>query len=128
LVATCLFASLAGCGGNGNPQPIQGAAKEVASVVQRLEKALQKREFRSICKDLLSSAERTQAGGPGCSRILRRTAGDLRRPRIAIKTIKVARDAAVVEVVTTAEGQAPAPDVIRLVRERGRYRIASLGS
>jgi hypothetical protein len=127
LVLVCLLA--AGCGGGGkhNPPPIQGPAKEVAAVIQRLHKALVERDFRTVCDLLLSSAERRQAGGPGCPRILAQSAGDLRRPSIVIETIEVGGDHALVKVLTTAEGQAPARDVIRLVREHGRFRIASLG-
>jgi hypothetical protein len=127
LVAICLFAAGCGGGGNGSPKPIQGPAKEAAAVVERLHTALVQRDYQTVCDLLLSAAERRQAGGDQCPSILAQSAGDLRNPRITIEGIEIARDHALVRVRTTAVGQAPARDVIRLVREGGRYRIASLG-
>ena len=126
-MAICLIA--AGCGGSGSgkPAPIQGPAAEVAAVVERLHTALAAHDFAVVCDELLSSAERRQAGGSECPRLLATTARDLRKPRIAIQTIELSGDRALVKVTTTAEGQAPANDVIRLVRQHGRFRIASLG-
>jgi hypothetical protein len=51
----------------------------------------------------------------------------VRRPRIVIRSIDVSGNAALARVRTTATGQAATNDVIRLVRERGRFRISSLG-
>jgi hypothetical protein len=126
-VAICMLMVLAGCGGGRPPQPIQGPAKEVADVIDRLQKALAHGQFQAVCDSILSSSARRQAGGAACPRILRRAAGDLRRPRILVDTIQLGQDRALVKVRTTAAGQAVARDVIRLVRERGQYRIASLG-
>jgi hypothetical protein len=120
---------LSGCGGNGKPKPISGPAKEAASVVQALEKATARRDFRAICDRLLTASERRQAGGSDCPRLMAQRAQGLQHPRIRIRGIEIARGnaAALVSVQTTAVGQAPAGDVIRLVREGGRFRIASLG-
>jgi hypothetical protein len=96
-------------------------------VIEALQGALRRHEFQVICDNLLSASERRQAGGAACPRILAQSAGDLRRPRIVIERIQLGKDRAVVTVRTTAEGQAPAGDVVRLVRERGHFRIASLG-
>jgi hypothetical protein len=119
----------AGCGGGKipAPKPISGPAKEVADVVRRLERATARRDFATICNDLLASATRTQAGGPDCVRVLGERATGVRRPRIVIQAIEVAGNSAQARVRTSASGQAPATDVLRMVRERGRFRISSLG-
>jgi hypothetical protein len=126
-LVVCLFG--AGCGGGGasKPQPIAGAAKEAAEVVQRLEKATARKDFTTICDDLLASATREQAGGDDCAAILGARVRDVRRPRIKIQSIDLDGPRAQVKVRTTAVGQAPATDVIRLVRENGRFRVISLG-
>jgi hypothetical protein len=121
----CLVA--AGCGGDWKPRPISGPAKEAASVVQRLQEATAKRDWEAICRDLFSRRVREQAGGKDCPRFVKRQAGDVRKPRIEVKRITIRRDSASVRVVTRASGQAPAPETIELVREGGRFRIASLG-
>lgn len=119
----------AGCGGGGSgpPKPISGPAKEVAQVVERLESATAKRDYVTICDDLLAGSTRQQAGGSECSAVLAARARGIRRPRIAIEGITIGGSQALVRVRTTAVGQAPVEDTIRLVREHGRYRIASLG-
>jgi hypothetical protein len=120
---------VAGCGGgeNGKPKPISGAAKQVAQVIERLETATAKRDFQSICDELLAAATRRQAGGAECPAVLAARARGVRRPRIVIRQIAVQGSQAVARVTTTAIGQAPATDTIRLVREGGSFRIASLG-
>jgi hypothetical protein len=120
---------IAGCGGGGNgkPKPITGAAKEVAGVIQRLEKATARHDFTTICDDLLAAATRRQAGGNDCPAVLDQRARGVRRPHIHIRSIDVQGDQALVRVSTTATGQDPTPDAIRLVRENGKFRVLSLG-
>jgi hypothetical protein len=123
----CLFA--AGCGGGGGeePAPIKGPAKEVAAVVQRFETAMRQQDFQVVCDELLASSVRSRSGGEDCPRILGQRAADVKRPRIRIDSIEVAGDKATVRVHTTAAGQGSVADTIRLAREGGRFRIASLG-
>jgi hypothetical protein len=120
---------MAGCGGaeSGKPKPISGPAKQVAGVIQRLEKATAQRDFTTICDDLLASATRRQAGGADCADVLGQRARGVRRPRIRIRSIEIQGNQAVVRVRTTATGQAATGDVIRLVRENGGFRVLSLG-
>jgi hypothetical protein len=120
---------IAGCGGGGSgkPEPISGPAKEVAAVIQRLEKATAQRDFATICNDLLAAVTRRQAGGDSCPDVLGQRARGVSRPRIRIQSIEVSGNQARVRVRTTATGQAAIGDVIRLVREHGRFRVLALG-
>jgi hypothetical protein len=119
----------AGCGGeNGDkPQPISGPAKEVAGVIERLEKATAQRDFATICGELLAAETRKQAGGPSCPDVLDQRARGVRHPRIRIQSIEVSGNSAQARVRTTAAGQAPTTDVLRLVRENGKFRVQALG-
>jgi hypothetical protein len=127
LVAIGLLA--AGCGGGtgGAPKPIQGPPKEVAGVIQKLQSATRTHDFQTICNDLLAAATRRQAGGADCPAVLGERATGVRRPRIVVQSIEVSGNTALARVRTTATGQAATGDVIRLVREGGRFRISSLG-
>ena len=118
-----------GCGGgdSGAPKRITGPAKEVASVIGRLEKATREQDFATICNDLLAAETRNQAGGEQCPDVLGERARGVRRPRIRILSIDVSGDRARARVRTTASGQAAVSDVIALVRESGRFRVSSLG-
>jgi hypothetical protein len=120
---------IAGCGGGGSskPEPITGPAKEVATVVARLQKATAQRDFATICNELLAAVTRRQAGGADCPDVLGERARGVSRPRIRIEAIEIKGNQAQVRVRTTATGQAPTRDVIRLVRERGRFRVLALG-
>ena len=126
-LVVCMF--VAGCGGpgSGKPKPISGAAKDVADVIERLQKATAQRDFTTICDELLAATTRRQAGGAQCPDVLDQRARGVRRPRIRIQSIAVRGDQAEVRVRTTATGQASVADVIRLVREDGRFRVLSLG-
>lgn len=120
---------VAGCGGAGNaaPKPISGPAKEAAQVVGRLEAATAHKDYATICSDLFAASTRKQAGGPECSEVLAARARGVSHPRITIQAITVEGNRAQVRVRTRAQGQDPATDVIRLVRQNGEFRIASLG-
>ena len=123
----CMLA--AGCGGSekASPKPISGPPKEVADVVAQLQRATARRDFSAICDDILASAARRRAGGTDCARLLAERAGSIRRPRILVQSIEVDGGRALVRVRTTAAGQAATTDVLRMVRENGRFRISSLG-
>jgi hypothetical protein len=127
LALVCML--IGGCGGAGEPKPkpISGDAKQVATVIQRLEKATARRDFTTICDDVLAAATRRQAGGDQCPDVLGQRARGVRRPRIRIQAIEVKGDQAQVRVRTTATGQAPTTDLVRLVREDGSFRVLSLG-
>jgi hypothetical protein len=127
VVVVCLLT--AGCGGGGNPRPkpISGPAKQVAGVIERLQKATAKGDFVTVCDDLFAAATRRQAGGADCASVLTARARGVRRPRIVIRSITVQGTRAQVQVRTTASGQAATNDVITLVRERGQFRVLSLG-
>jgi len=122
-----MFAGGCGGGGDSKPKPITGPAKAAADVIQRFEKATAQQDFATICDDLLASSTRKQAGGADCPAVLDQRARGVRRPRIRIQAIEVKGNQAQVRVRTTATGQAPSSDVIRLVRENGRFRVLSLG-
>lgn len=118
----------AGCGGgdDGKPKPITGPAKQVSTTIQQLQTATAKRDFTKVCEQLLAAATRKEAGGDQCPDVLDQRARGVSRPRIKILSIEVQGDQAQARVRTTAIGQAPVSNLIRLVREDGRFRILSL--
>ena len=107
-------------------RPITGRDRQVADVVARLERATRLRRFDVVCDQLFTRAARTRAGGANCVRLLRSTAKDVRRPRIRLLTVQIAGNRAEARVRTLAAGQTAVEETIDFLRERGRYRIASL--
>jgi hypothetical protein len=128
IVGLCGVALVAaGCGGGEDDERTAGGlAREASAVIEELERAIADGEFERVCAELLSAEVRRQAGSGECPAMLRRTSVGLRRPRIEVREVRIEGSTAVVDVVTSAGGQARVPDTIRLVREEGGYRISSL--
>jgi Putative lumazine-binding len=123
----CVLIAGCGGGGNGRPKPISGPAKDVATLIHLLERATAARNFTTICEELLASATLKQAGGDECPDVLDQRARGVKHPRIRIQSIDVQGARAQVRVRTTATGQDATSDVINLVREKGSFRVLSLG-
>ena len=107
--------------------PVQGTARDIAAVVDRLERATAERDFATVCDDLLTAAARERAGGEDSERLTRSAAAGIARPRIEMKSIDIRADTARVEVTTRAAGQAEVPAVLELRRDRGEWRVEALG-
>jgi hypothetical protein len=117
-----------GClGGDEAPRPATGAAREIAVVVERLERATAAGDWRALCDELLTEAARRRAGGPDCVRLTREAAGRIERPAIRITAIRVRGTSARVGVRTRARGQAAVADVLELRRQDGEWRVDALG-
>jgi hypothetical protein len=123
LVALSLV--LAGCGSSG-PNDEQ----QVAATVKAFTRATATKDYRTLCTRILAPSlieKVTQVGLP-CEEALHKGLGDVRDPRLTIGKITVADDRATVEIRTSASGQAPSRDTLRLERVGGSWRIASLGA
>jgi hypothetical protein len=120
-------AFLTGClGADEEPMPATGAAREVAAVVERLEKATARGDYGTVCEDLFTAAARERAGGDDCERLTRSAGEGIRRPSIDIEAIEIRADRARVEITTRAAGQAEVPDVLELRREGDEWRVEAL--
>jgi hypothetical protein len=113
-------------GSQGTP-PITGAPKDAVATVTEFETALAGRDWAGICNRLYTKRARAAAGGAGCVTTLAQSAGGLREPKVTIVSVTVKGQAATVVVSAAVNGKAPVQDSIQLVREGGRFRIASAG-
>ena len=113
--------------GDDRPPLVSGTAAEAVATIDAFSKALADRDFAAICDRLFSADARVAAGGDNCQSVLAQAAAQLRTPRVRITSLSVSRGGAIVRVVASVTGQHPASDVIRLIRERGRFRILSAG-
>ena len=106
---------------------VTGAPKDVVAAVQGFGRALAARDFAAICDQMFTVEAREAAGGDSCRATLAQSAADVRDPRITIRAVTVRGDQATATVLAQQRGKRDAVDVIELVRERGRYRIAAAG-
>jgi hypothetical protein len=117
-----------GGGGEGEaPRPVSGASKQVADTILQFERALKNGDFATICGNLFTVEAREAAGGDRCPSVLQETAGGLRSPDVRIVAITVRGNTATATVRATVTGSPPVTDVIRLLRQNGRYKIVSAG-
>jgi hypothetical protein len=120
--AAAVAVATAGCGGSDEDR--------VRDTVTAFRDATAHRDYDRICDDVLAPAlsNRLAALGLPCevavSRFLRRT----REPRIAVRRVTISGDRARAVVRSSAAGQRPSRDVLRLVRTGDGWRISSLGS
>jgi hypothetical protein len=113
--------------GRDDTPEVSGAAKDVVATVMQFETALANRDWAGICTRLYTSGARAAAGGARCPATLAQSAGGLRHPRVKIVSVVVRGQAATVTVSASVNGKPPVTDAIQLVREGGRFRIASAG-
>ncbi|MEX2196683.1 MAG: hypothetical protein WD844_15490 [Thermoleophilaceae bacterium] len=128
--ATAIVLALTACGGDDEPDSrVTRDATRIGETVEQLERALAARDFRRICRRLFTEALRERLGGGECPGKLRRSVRDVRSPSITVEAISLQGSRrARARVVTRAERQAPARDVIVFVREGGGFRVDGLGA
>jgi hypothetical protein len=120
-------AFLTGClGEDEEVVPVGGAARSIAAVVERLERATARGDFATVCEELFTAAARERAGGADCERLTRSAAEGISHPRIDVRAIEIEAGRARVEIVTRAEAQAAVPDVLELRRESDGWRVEAL--
>jgi hypothetical protein len=123
-VAALLSAAvLAGCGGG--PSDEQQVRRTLTEFVQ----ATAHRDYRRICTQLLAPRliERVEEVGLPCEKALETGLGKVRDPRLTIGNVTVDGDRASAQTRTSAAGQPPSQDTVRLTKVGGRWRISSLG-
>jgi hypothetical protein len=101
---------------------------QVRDALQRLQKATAEQDYQQICDKLLSKdlVRRVQAIGVTCPVALRTGLGSVRDPKVQIRQIKIRDKTALALVRSSATGQQASEDTVRLVKEGGSWKIASL--
>jgi hypothetical protein len=116
---------LVGCGDAG-PTP----EEQVRTTVGDFGRATAAKDYRALCEDLLAPQlvdKVTQVGLP-CEAALRRGLDRVKDPHLTIGRVQVDGDRASAEIRTSAAGEQPSKDTLRLVNVNGTWKIASLGS
>lgn len=126
--ACAALAGLSGCslGSDHEAAPARGAPRQVAAVIERLDAATRRRDFRTICDRLFTPDARRRAGGADCAHLLGSATQDVRRPKIQIVSIRIEGRRATVRVRSRASDQRPLVDEVELVRQGAGYRLSAL--
>jgi ketosteroid isomerase-like protein len=114
---------LVGCGDAG-PTP----EEQVRTTVSDFGHATAAKDYKAMCAllapDLIADVE--QVGLP-CERALKQGLDQVREPRLTIGAVKIDGDSATAEVRTSAAGEEPSKDTLKLANVNGTWKIASLG-
>jgi hypothetical protein len=112
------------CGCGGGPSDTDRVHEVVAAFGQ----ATAAKDYQRLCDQLLAPklvGEVEQQGLP-CEVALKQGLGEVEAPKLTIGEIKVNGDAATADVRSTATGEAPSRDTLKLVRVNDAWYIASL--
>ena len=90
--------------------------------------ATRDKDYQTICDELYAKdlVERVRAAGLPCEVALRTGLEDRQNPRLQVLGVEVNGDQALARVRSTAGGEVPSTDVVRLVKEDGDWRVAAL--
>ena len=116
---------LAGCGEQG-PTP----EEQVRATVTEFSRATAAKDYTALCDHILAPSliEEVESIGLPCERALQRGLGEVEDPRLTIGRVEVRDDRASAEVRTSAAGEEPSQDTLRLVNLDGTWKISSLGT
>jgi hypothetical protein len=117
----CSLALLAGCGGAGNEQ-------QVRDTLKRFQKATASQDYHTLCTKLLARVviDKLRSIGLPCEVALQTGLGSVRQPKLTVTRVKVRGSTALAEVRSAATGQSASTDTIRLVKEKGDWRLTAL--
>src|SRR4051794_6177126 len=122
-VALLAGVALAGCGSGPTDE------EQVRDTVNAFSKATAAKDYDKLCKQLLAPKllEQVEQAGLPCEVALSRGLGEVKEPRVTIGQITVDGDSATADIRTSAKGEQPSRDTLKLSKIGGRWRIASLG-
>ena len=123
LVALAVAATvLAGCGGGPSDE------QQVRTTVQAFSDATAGKDYQRLCDDLLAPAllEKIKQAGLPCEVALEKSLGDVKDPKLTLGQVTVDGDRATADIRTSAAGQQPSRNTLKLTKVGTKWRIASL--
>ena len=107
---------------------LRGGRDDAALVrqsLERYEQASSRKDYQTLCDELLASSyvKQTASSGLPCEVALRTALEDVRNPTLDVLSVEVNGDRAAARVRGSAAGQVPGEAVYTLVREDDSWRI-----
>jgi hypothetical protein len=110
-------------------RPGPNEEKDVRATLDEYAQATRAKDYQTLCDDLFSQsivAGLTNADLP-CEVALKLSSLEtVRNPQLTVLAVEVSGDQAAARTRSTAVGEQPSLDTIKLVKEDGKWRIASL--
>jgi len=121
---SCLALALAAAAcGQSEPEQVEATMQDFAT-------AIAEEDYTGLCEDTLASelVESVRSVGLDCPVALGLALEEVQAPSLELQDIDIEDDEALARVRTTAEGQEPSEDAVRLVKQDGDWRVASLSA
>jgi hypothetical protein len=124
LILALACVPLAGCG---DSEPSD--EEQVRQTVATFARSVEAKDYEALCDRVLAPKliEEVEQIGLPCEVALERGLGDVEEPKLTVGTIEVAGESATAQVRTSAAGQPPSRDTLKLERVGDSWRITSLG-
>jgi hypothetical protein len=122
LICAALGLGIVACG--------QSEPEQVETTMQDFATAIAEEDYTGLCADILAAdlVESVRSIGLDCPVALGLALEEVQAPSLEIVGIEIVDDEALARVRTTAEGQEPSQDAVRLVKQDGDWRVASLSA
>jgi hypothetical protein len=119
-----LVVALAGCG-----ERTPSDEEQVRDVLRTFASAAEKRDYQTLCDEVFAPKllSGLQEIGLPCEVAMRNSLGKVREPKLTVGDVEIERDTASAEVKTSAAGQAPSTDTVRLERVKEKWKVSALG-
>ena len=110
-------------------RPGPNAEKEVRATLDRYATATREKDYQTLCDSLFAKniVDGLRSAALPCEVALRNSTFEtLRNPQLTVLGVEVSGDQALARARTVATGEQPSVDTIKLVKQDGSWRIASL--
>lgn len=104
------------------------AEREVRATLEEYAEATRDKDYQRLCDELYARdlVERIRAAGLPCEVALRTGLENRQNPQLEVQAVEVSGDQALAKVRSSAAGEVPSVDTVRLVEQDGRWRVAAL--
>lgn len=104
--------------------------QDVRDTLGRFAEATREKDYQTLCDELFAKAlvETIRSVGLPCEVALKTGLDSRENPQLQVLGVEVKGDQAFANTRSTAVGEQPATEVLRLVREDGSWRVASAPS
>ncbi len=125
-VALCPLA-LAACGTTASSAGFKGTEHDAAQAIVNLQNDITSGEQKKVCENDLAAAVVTGLGGQKkCETAIKDQVAEIDNTELEVESVKVSGESATAEVKSVYGGKKLPKAAVSLVKEGGKWRIASL--
>ncbi len=111
-------------------RPGPNAEKDVRATLERYAAATRQKDYQTLCDDLYADelVQRIRNAGLPCEVALKTGLEDRQNPQLTVLGVEVTGDQALASVRSTAIGEQPSLDTVKLLKQDGGWRVQELSA